>query len=649
MELMIPPGRLDRPVDHETDHVLGPADAEITLVEYGSYACPHCRAANERIAQARDQLGDRVCYAFRHRPLTDNSLSFRAAELAELAQTPEAFWSAHIKLMTRSMQLTEDDLVAVAADLGVNANFALGDSDAVRRARARVEADVASSRASGVRFTPTFYINRRRYDGPWDESSLVDAMLGTLGHRVRTAALDFASWGPSAGILLILATVAAIVLTNSPIGPAFEALWRQELGVSLGDAAFRMSILHWVNDGLLTVFFLVVGLEVKREMTVGHLASRRSAALPIAAALGGMVVPALLYALVIPAGPWSHGWGVPMATDTAFAIALIAVMGARVPVELRIFLTAAAIVDDIGAIVVVAVFYSGDIHPGYLAAAAAVVVALALLSRSRVYLLSPYILLGIALWAFVYAGGLHATLAGVVLALFIPTRPPADLAALMTQASTIIASEARHEGEVLRHGPSTPALHALDAIYDRLEFARRPAAAARRRAVELRCPPDLRTGECGRGDQPGRLRWAWLAHGRDRRWPRHRKAARRLPRGCRGRARRHSRQAGGVHVAAVGRGGSPRWHRLHDVAFYRRAGVSKRHRLLGRQDRRVRRVDSFGRRRDCSALGSFAPGAYRRGAAERQHASIIARRRLCGIVNRRSFDDSTYRYDSSSR
>jgi NhaA family Na+:H+ antiporter len=132
-------------------------------------------------------------------------------------------------------------------------------------------------------------------------------MLGTLGHRVRTAALDFASWGPSAGILLVLATVAAIAITNSPLGPAFETLWRQELGLSLGDAAFRRSVIHWVNDGLLTVFFLVVGLEVKREMTVGHLASRRSAALPIAAALGGMVAPVLLHALVIPAGPWSHG------------------------------------------------------------------------------------------------------------------------------------------------------------------------------------------------------------------------------------------------------------------------------------------------------------------------------------------------------
>ncbi|MGY4325858.1 NhaA family Na+:H+ antiporter [Bradyrhizobium sp. LB7.2] len=508
MQLMIPPGRLDRPVDQETDHVLGAVDAEISLVEYGSYACPHCRAANERIAQARDQLGNRVCYAFRHKPLADNSISFRAAELAEHAQTPEAFWSAHIKLMTRSMQLTEDDLVAVAADLGVSADFSLGNSDALRRARARVEADVASARASGVRITPTFYINRRRYDGPWDESSLVDAMLGTLGHRVRTAALEFASWGPSAGILLVLATLTAIVLTNSPIRPAFEALWRQELGVSLSDAAFQMPILRWVNDGLLTVFFLVVGLEVKREMTVGHLASRRSAALPIAAALGGMVVPALLYALVIPAGPWSHGWGIPMATDTAFAIALIAVMGARVPVGLRIFLTAAAIVDDIGAIVVVAVFYSGDIQLGYLAAAAAVVVALALLSRSKVYLLSPYALLGVALWAFVYAGGLHATVAGVVLALFVPTRPPANLAALITQASTIIASEAQHEGEVLRHGPSTPALHALEAIYDRLES---PAdrllrhAGARSSYAVL---PIFALANAGCGNQPRRLRWA---------------------------------------------------------------------------------------------------------------------------------------------
>jgi len=230
-----------------------------------------------------------------------------------------------------------------------------------------------------------------------------------------------------------------------------------------------MSLLHWINDGLLTVFFLVVGLEIKREFTVGHLATRRSAALPVAGAIGGMVAPAALYLAVIPGGPWSHGWGVPMATDTAFAVALIVMMGARVPVELRIFLTAAAIVDDIGAIIVVALFYSGDLHLGYLAGAAALTGALALLNWSHVYRVPPYVLLGVVLWACVHAGGLHATLAGVIQALFIPTRPPADLKALMTQASTIVAAEARQGGEVLRHGPALPALRALDAIHDRLE------------------------------------------------------------------------------------------------------------------------------------------------------------------------------------
>jgi Na+:H+ antiporter, NhaA family len=461
--------RLDRPVDQVRDHVLGTANAEITLVEYGSYACPYCRVANEPIARVRDEFGDRLRYVFRHRPLTGSEIARRAAELAERADDPEQFWHAHIELMTRSETLTEDDLRVVANELGLAQEDPDEAAEAARRAKARVDADERSARSSGVMITPTFFINGRRYDGPWDESSLSDAMLGTLGHRVRAAALDFASWGPSAGVLLLLATLLAVALTNSPLGPGFASFWEQELGLILGHASFRMSLQHWVNDGLLTIFFLVVGLEIKREFTVGHLAGRRSAALPIAAAIGGMIVPAVLYSSVIPQGPWSHGWGVPMATDTAFAVALIVMMGERVPIELRIFLTAAAIVDDIGAIVVVALFYSGDLHFGYLAAAAAITAALALLNRSHVYRVLPYTLLGVALWACVHAGGLHATLAGVLLALFIPTRPPPDLNALMTQASTIVAAQARHGDEVLRHGPSLPALRALDAIHDRLE------------------------------------------------------------------------------------------------------------------------------------------------------------------------------------
>lgn len=461
--------RLDRSVDDTVDHVLGLSLAQITLVEYGSYACPYCRAANERIAEVRDQLGERLRYVFRHRPLTGSDIALRAAALVERAQTAEQFWDAHVKLMTRSQVLTEDDLEAVARDLGLADLDPERDAREAEKAAARVEADISSSHASGVRFTPSFFINERRYDGPWDENSFLDAMLGTLGHRFRAAALDFASWGPSAGILLLLATILAIALTNSPLGPAFEAFWHRELALSFGDARFGMSIQHWVNDGLLTIFFLVVGLEIKREFTVGHLAGRRSAALPIAGAIGGMVVPAALYLLVLPSGPWSHGWGVPMATDTAFAIAIIVMMGARVPIELRIFLTAAAIVDDIGAIIVVAIFYSGKLQLGYLIAALVLTGGLAALNRSHIYRVTPYALVGIALWACVYAGGLHATLAGVVLALFIPTRPPANLAALTAQANSIMLAEAAHGAEVLRHGPSTPALRALDAIHDRLE------------------------------------------------------------------------------------------------------------------------------------------------------------------------------------
>ena len=460
---------LDRPVDSRVDHTLGPEQAEITLVEYGSYDCPHCRAANERITQVRDQLGDRLRYVFRHRPVTGSDIARRAAELAEHARDEQHFWDAHVALMSRSAELTEEDLESVARELGLPYEAPAEAEEDNIRARSRVDADVASAKASGVLFTPSFFINGRRYDGPWDETSFSDAMLGRLGHRVRAAALDFAGWAPSAGILLLIATLAAVGLTNSAVGPAFTAMWNQYLGISLGDAAFRMSLLHWVNDGLLTIFFLVVGLEIKREFTIGHLATPRAAALPIAAAIGGMVVPAVLYALLIPAGDLAHGWGVPMATDTAFAVALIVMMGRRVPVELRIFLTAAAIVDDIGAIAVVAAFYSGALNLFYLAGAGVITLALALLNRARVYNVALYVLLGLVLWACVHAGGLHATLAGVILAIFIPTRPPPNMRALMIQADSIIAAEARHGDEVLRWGPSAPALRALDAIHDRLE------------------------------------------------------------------------------------------------------------------------------------------------------------------------------------
>jgi NhaA family Na+:H+ antiporter len=469
-----PPNRLDRPVDETDDHVLGPPDAEITLVEYGSYADASSRVAHERIAEIRNRFGGRLRYVFRQRPLPGNDVARRAAELVESFSDPSRFWNMHVALMTRSDQLTAEDLQAIGAELSLSENGegASQNDEALARAKARVGADVESADASGVIITPTFFINGRRYDGPWDANSLSEAMLGSLGHVVHAAALDFARWAPSTGILLLLATGIAVVLSNSGLGPDFNQFWQFPLGVTFDGAEFVLSLRAWINDGLLVIFFLVVGLEIKREFTVGHLASPRSAMLPVAAAIGGMVVPAVLYLILVPSGPdgaWSRGWGVPMATDTAFAVALIAMMGKRVPVELRVFLTAAAIVDDIGAIIVVAIFYSGELQFGYVTAAIAIVALLAFLNEGGVYRATPYIFLGMGLWICVHASGIHASLAGIILALFIPTRPPPNLRALMMQADAILTAETQRGKEVMRYGPSEPALEALDAIHDRLE------------------------------------------------------------------------------------------------------------------------------------------------------------------------------------
>src|SRR5690606_6068683 len=192
---------LDRRVDPATDHVLGSLSAQISLVEYGSYACPYCRAANERIIEVREKLSDRLCYVFRHKPLANNDLALRAA--ARIARgARDKFWEAHVLLMTRSGQLTEDDLRAAAELLAIP--FEDTNSDAAQMAAAHVQRDIDSAKESGVFVTPTFFINNRRYDGPWDESSFLDALLNRLGHRFRIAALDFAGWAPSAGILLLL-------------------------------------------------------------------------------------------------------------------------------------------------------------------------------------------------------------------------------------------------------------------------------------------------------------------------------------------------------------------------------------------------------------------------------------------------------------
>lgn len=225
----------------------------------------------------------------------------------------------------------------------------------------------------------------------------------------------------SSGVLLLVATVTALVWANTPWAQSYFDLWRTPVSLHAGGVGIELSLLHWVNDGLMAVFFFLVGLEIKREVLLGELSSPRKAALPIAAAFGGMVVPALIY-VAFAGGTAPSGWGIPMATDIAFALGVLALLGSRAPFALKVFLTALAIVDDLGAVLVIALFYTSDLHLAALGWAAVVVVALLGLNRGGVRASLPYAMLGVVLWLLFLKSGVHATLSGVVLALTIPAR-----------------------------------------------------------------------------------------------------------------------------------------------------------------------------------------------------------------------------------
>jgi NhaA family Na+:H+ antiporter len=454
-------------VDLARDHVLGNPDADVTLVEYGSYACEYCHAAHRVVGNLRQKFGDRLRYVYRHLPLTDRELATRAAEVAEYAHaTGGDFWLAHNALMERSHRFNDADLDRVAATLQVPVGDAR-DPEIETAVRARVRDDAKGGIRSGAKVTPSFFINGRRYEGAWDEDAIAQAIRGSVGHRLRAVATNFVRWAPSTGVLLLLMTILALVLSNSPMGPAFEAFWNTPAGFTFGPGSLSLSLVDWVNHGLLTVFFLVVGLEMKREFTVGLLSNPRDAVFPIAAAVGGMTMPALIFLALIRSGPLAHGWGLTIATDTAFAVALIVVLGHRVPLELRVFLTAAVIVDDLVAIVIIALFYSDAIVVSSLVTAAVIMAALVALNRMNIYRALPYAVLGILLWVALHDAGIHATLAGVILAIVTPTRPPPDLKALMAQAESVIDSDA-HTNDA-RGEPSHATLEALDVIHDRIE------------------------------------------------------------------------------------------------------------------------------------------------------------------------------------
>ncbi len=254
------------------------------------------------------------------------------------------------------------------------------------------------------------------YHGLWEKSF----------DRILTPLEEFIHRQTTSGVLLMICAAIALVVANSPLHEGLEKFLHKEIGIGFSTAYFSLSIHHWINEALMALFFLIMGLELKRELLVGELSSVRQAMLPIMAAIGGMLVPALCYVALNPSGHTANGWGIPMATDIAFAIGALSLLGSRVPKSLITFLIALAIVDDLGAVAVIAVFYTESINTQALLYAALCTGILISFNLGGIRHALPYSMIGMLLWAAMLSSGVHATIAGIVIAFCIPIRPKFD-------------------------------------------------------------------------------------------------------------------------------------------------------------------------------------------------------------------------------
>ena len=254
-------------------------------------------------------------------------------------------------------------------------------------------------------------------------------------------------WQAAGGVALLAATVVALIWANTA-GDSYTSFWSTSFTLGLGDHILTTNLVTMVNDGLMFVFFLLIGLEIKRELAIGELSDRRAAALPLAAALGGMMLPAGIYLAINAGTPVGSGWGIPMATDVAFALAVLSVLRSRVPQAIWAFLLGVAVIDDIGAIIVIAIAYSSGISLAWLAAAAGALVMMRVLISAHVRALPPYLLLALLAWAFTAASGVHATIAGVAIGLLMPARA--------MQRPAAVSRAARDVADQTSDNPSPP-------------------------------------------------------------------------------------------------------------------------------------------------------------------------------------------------
>ena len=322
------------------------------------------------------------------------------------------------------------------------------------------------------------------------ENRPVDGLLKPINQFIRLEA--------SSGVVLMVMAILALVLANTALSESYFNTLQIPLTVGFGDFMIQKPLLLWINDGLMAIFFFLVGLEIKREVLVGELSSPKQAMLPIIGAIGGMAVPAGLYVLVTGGTPFVNGWGIPMATDIAFALGILALLGTRAPVALKIFLTALAIIDDLGAVLVIAIFYTSKINLVALAIGFGLLAFLALGNRLGIQKTSFYVIVGIFLWLAFLKSGVHATIAGVLLALTVPARRRLDEVSFREKAMGFLDSmivgeeddrenqEAVHALDVLSKGAETPLARMEHALHGWVAFFIMPVFALANAGVDLR-------------------------------------------------------------------------------------------------------------------------------------------------------------------
>jgi NhaA family Na+:H+ antiporter len=426
----------------EKDHIFGPENAPITIVEYGDYQCPHCFLAHGIIEEVLHKLEDEVKFVFRHFPLKKiHKQSQLAAEAAEAAGAQGKYWEMHQRLFKNQTNLSMDNLIEIAKELDLNIEKFSEELQSHVYAR-KISENILDGVKSGVNGTPTFFINGKRYNGAFDVESIIDQIQKPLGVKIRLLTQEFSRLEAAGGIFLFIFTILALIVANFPIqelSNAYFDFWHLYVKISIGSFEIKASIVHWINDGLMAIFFFVVGLEIKREVTVGELASFKKSVLPITGAIGGMIVPAMLYVVFnFNISENLRGWAIPMATDIAFSIVILTVLGKKIPLSIKVFFTALAIADDLGAIIVIGLFYTSNIDMMALTISGIIFLALLFLNRTRIYWTLPYAVLGIMLWLGFFYSGLHPTIAGVLLAISIPTRSPTNTPALLSQCNILL-------------------------------------------------------------------------------------------------------------------------------------------------------------------------------------------------------------------